>query len=344
MGTQFGPLALAKQLTASLDDKSSDADSPEDFVFIMSISLAVVTPMVLAVPAAETVASTARLLLLLFAGFVFFAAIAAVFFWDRQVFRYVAPTGFATAVIPWLALAIAGVTAADATATSHQLWALIPLTVGATVLMWALANAPGTSRGIEVLQVPEPTRENLAAYVKTAALVWLIGANVVHAYMFSAAVDADAANAFTASWAEIVSVAFLLLADVGLALAAANSKVALPFALVGLVILGMPFIVLLTSAGVSFMVAHMLLSILWATIAGMLVLSKRFLHIPARLTAGLTIAALSIIKLIFYDMATLDGFIRAIAFLVCGLILLAMAVSGAKQKNAEPEPADSASY
>lgn len=336
VGTQFGPLALAQQLAVTLDDESSDPESPEDFAFIMAVSLAVVTPMVLAIPGAVAVASTSRLVLLLFAGVVFFAAIAAVYFWDRSVFRYVAPAGLATAVIPWLTLAIAGSATAAAKGTTSQLWALIPLTVGATVFLWTLAQAPGKSRGLELLQVPEPTRENLVAYVKAASLTWLVSANLVLAYMFKAAVDANAAKEFTASWAEIVAVAFLLLADVGLAMAAANSKVAPPFALVGLTILGMPFIVLLTSAGVSFNVAHMLLSIFWMTIAGMLVLSKRFLHIPARLTAGLTIAALSIVKLVFYDMATLDGYIRAIAFLVCGLILLAMAVSGAKQKNAEP--------
>ncbi|UVE00187.1 DUF2339 domain-containing protein [Corynebacterium amycolatum] len=335
---QFGPLALARQLTPELDDEPSETSTWEDDLVTITSVVAFSTPVVAAVPTVNATQSTSSLWLLFYGGFVLFIAIAAVFFWNRAIFRYLAPMALATAILPWLALAVAGPEGDAGAGTGTHAWGLIPISIGAALFVWALATAPKHSALGTRLQAPEPTRDAVAPYTKIAALTWLLGATVVHLYILPAALNAGAAADYSATWAEMLSLLFLLCADVGLAVTAARSQLPPAFALIGLAALGMPFIVLLTTIGVSFNAAHMLLSIFWATIAGMLVLSKRFHHIPARLAAGLTIAALSIVKLIFYDMATLDGVIRALAFLGCGLILLAMAVSGAKQKSAE-EPA-----
>lgn len=335
---QFGPLALARQLTPELDDEPSETSTWEDDLVTITSVVAFSTPVVAAVPTVNATQSTSSLWLLFYGGFVLFIAIAAVFLWNRAIFRYLAPMALATAILPWLALAVAGPEGDAGAGTGTHTWGLIPISIGAALFVWALATAPKYSAIGARLQAPEPTRDAVAPYTKIAALTWLLGATVVHLYILPAALNAGAAADYSATWAEMLSLLFLLCADVGLAVTAARSQLPPAFALIGLAALGMPFIVLLTTIGVSFNAAHMLLSIFWATIAGMLVLSKRFHHIPARLAAGLTIAALSIVKLIFYDMATLDGVIRALAFLGCGLILLAMAVSGAKQKSAE-EPA-----
>lgn len=335
---QFGPLALARQLTPELDDEPSETSTWEDDLVTITSVVAFSTPVVAAVPTVNATQSTSSLWLLFYGGFVLFIAIAAVFLWNRAIFRYLAPMALATAILPWLALAVAGPEGDAGAGTGTHTWGLIPISIGAALFVWALATAPKYSAIGARLQAPEPTRDAVAPYTKIAALTWLLGATVVHLYILPAALNAGAAADYSATWAEMLSLLFLLCADVGLAVTAARSQLPPAFALIGLAALGMPFIVLVTTIGVSFNAAHMLLSIFWATIAGMLVLSKRFHHIPARLAAGLTIAALSIVKLIFYDMATLDGVIRALAFLGCGLILLAMAVSGAKQKNAE-EPA-----
>lgn len=338
---QFGPLALARQLTPELDDEPSETSTWEDDLVTITSVVAFSTPVVAAVPTVNATQSTSSLWLLFYGGFVLFIAIAAVFLWNRAIFRYLAPMALATAILPWLALAVAGPEGDAGAGTGTHTWGLIPISIGAALFVWALATAPKYSAIGARLQAPEPTRDAVAPYTKIAALTWLLGATVVNLYILPAALNAGAAADYSATWAEMLSLLFLLCADVGLAVTAARSQLPPAFALIGLAALGMPFIVLLTTIGVSFNAAHMLLSIFWATIAGMLVLSKRFHHIPARLAAGLTIAALSIVKLIFYDMATLDGVIRALAFLGCGLILLAMAVSGAKQKNAEgPAAAD----
>ncbi len=335
---QFGPLALARQFKSMLDDEPSETTTSEDFSFTITSIVAFSSPVIAAVPTVNATQSTSSLWLLFYGGFALFVGIAAVFIWNRDVFRFLAPMALATAVLPWLALAVAGPEGAEGAGTGNQTWGLIPVSIGAALFVWALATASKHGEIGARLQAPKPTRDAVGSYTKIAALTWLLCATVVHLYILPAALNASVATDYPASLAESLSLLFLLCADVGLAVAAARSQLAPAFALIGLAALGMPFIVLLTTIGVSFNAAHMLLSIFWATIAGMLVLSKRFHHIPARLAAGLTIAALSIVKLIFYDMATLDGVIRALAFLGCGLILLAMAVSGAKQKNAE-EPA-----
>ncbi|PKZ23931.1 DUF2339 domain-containing protein [Corynebacterium amycolatum] len=335
---QFGPLAMARQLTPELDDEPSETSTWEDDLVTITSVVAFSTPVVAAVPMVNATQSASSLWLLFYGGFVLFIAIAAVFLWNRAIFRYLAPMALATAILPWLALAVAGPERSSGADTGTHTWGLIPISIGAALFVWALATAPKHGAIGARLQAPEPTQDAVAPYTKIAALTWLLGATVVHLYILPAALNAGAAADYSATWAETLSLLFLLCADVGLAVTAARSQLPPAFALIGLAALGMPFIVLLTTIGVSFNAAHMLLSIFWATIAGMLVLSKRFHHIPARLAAGLTIAALSIVKLIFYDMATLDGVIRALAFLGCGLILLAMAVSGAKQKSAE-EPA-----
>ncbi|AKE41128.1 DUF2339 domain-containing protein [Corynebacterium kutscheri] len=77
---------------------------------------------------------------------------------------------------------------------------------------------------------------------------------------------------------------------------------------------------------ITFFSMHAAVSISWMALGAFLLLSQRTLKNRAALATGLALAAASVCKLIFFDLSTLGGFPRAIAFLICGLVLLAVAV------------------
>lgn len=214
---QFGPLALARQLTPELDDEPSETSTWEDDLVTITSVVAFSTPVVAAVPTVNATQSTSSLWLLFYGGFVLFIAIAAVFLWNRAIFRYLAPMALATAILPWLALAVAGPEGDAGAGTGTHTWGLIPISIGAALFVWALATAPKYSAIGARLQAPEPTRDAVAPYTKIAALTWLLGATVVNLYILPAALNAGAAADYSATWAEMLSLLFLLCADVGLA-------------------------------------------------------------------------------------------------------------------------------
>ncbi|MDO5512848.1 DUF2339 domain-containing protein [Corynebacterium sp.] len=74
-----------------------------------------------------------------------------------------------------------------------------------------------------------------------------------------------------------------------------------------------------------YLVGHALVSILWMVLAAWILLAAPGLSERASLGAGMVLAVAAVIKLVFFDLGTLEGLPRAVAFLVSGIALLAMA-------------------
>ncbi len=106
--------------------------------------------------------------------------------------------------------------------------------------------------------------------------------------------------------------------------------------LVGLLLTAVPVIITLTSAGMRFSLAHVLLSIGWMVAAAWLMLAPKRLNVDANMAASLVIAGVAVIKLVFYDMQAMTGLTRVSAFLLCGLVMLGMVVArGLRDKKAD---------
>ena len=74
-----------------------------------------------------------------------------------------------------------------------------------------------------------------------------------------------------------------------------------------------------------YLIGHALVSILWMILAAWILLAAPGLTDRASLGAGMVLAAAGVVKLVFFDLGTLEGLPRALAFLVSGIALLAMA-------------------
>ncbi|MGP5507995.1 hypothetical protein ACTXMG_11130 [Corynebacterium flavescens] len=104
------------------------------------------------------------------------------------------------------------------------------------------------------------------------------------------------------------------------ALYLSSTAVVVPLASLGASIGGMSLMVL------GFVSGHALVSISWMGLGAYLLLSRGLLENRAAMITGLVLAAASVAKLIFFDLSALGGFPRAFAFLICGLVLLAVAL------------------
>lgn len=97
-----------------------------------------------------------------------------------------------------------------------------------------------------------------------------------------------------------------------------------------------------TSAG--FLAGHALATVMWMLTSAWLLL--RGLQAEARralsLRLGLGLAAVSVAKLFLFDLATLDGLWRVVAFIVTGLLLLASGTAYAKALDRTRPPAAAA--
>ncbi|NLA54839.1 MAG: DUF2339 domain-containing protein [Corynebacterium humireducens] len=74
-----------------------------------------------------------------------------------------------------------------------------------------------------------------------------------------------------------------------------------------------------------YLVGHALVSILWMVLAAWILLAAPGLSDRGSLGAGMVLAVAGVVKLVFFDLGTLEGLPRAMAFLVSGVALLAMA-------------------
>lgn len=105
-----------------------------------------------------------------------------------------------------------------------------------------------------------------------------------------------------------------------------------------------------TGMWLGYLVGHAGTSILWMVLAAWILLAARGLSERASLGAGMVLAVAGVVKLVFFDLGNLEGLPRAVAFLVCGVALLAMAALRARRKdpvaesgNAAPATASAAS-
>lgn len=87
-----------------------------------------------------------------------------------------------------------------------------------------------------------------------------------------------------------------------------------------------------------YLVGHALVSILWMVLAAWILLAAPGLTARASLGAGMVLAVAGVVKLVFFDLGTLEGLPRAMAFLVSGIALLAMASLRTRRTHPEKSP------
>ena len=81
-----------------------------------------------------------------------------------------------------------------------------------------------------------------------------------------------------------------------------------------------------------FVAGHGLATLLWAVAAAYLLMHGlgRSSDASRSLQVGLALAAVAVVKLLFFDFSVLDGIVRIVAFIGAGLVLLAMGTGYAK--------------
>ncbi|MEJ5928265.1 hypothetical protein WG915_06500 [Corynebacterium sp. H128] len=88
-----------------------------------------------------------------------------------------------------------------------------------------------------------------------------------------------------------------------------------------------------TGMWLGYLVGHALVSISWMLVAAyILVISKAFTA-STSLTIGLVLAVAAVVKLVFFDLGTLEGVPRVLAFLISGGALLLIASLRSKKAN-----------
>ncbi|GAB2497125.1 membrane protein [Corynebacterium atrinae] len=95
-----------------------------------------------------------------------------------------------------------------------------------------------------------------------------------------------------------------------------------------------------TGMWLGYLVGHAGTSILWMILAAWILLAARGISERASLGAGMVLAIAGVVKLVFFDLGNLEGLPRAVAFLVCGVALLAMAALRARRKDLVKGPAN----
>ncbi|QGU04497.1 DUF2339 domain-containing protein [Corynebacterium comes] len=99
-----------------------------------------------------------------------------------------------------------------------------------------------------------------------------------------------------------------------------------------------------TGMWLGYLTGHALVSILWMVLAAWILLAARGMSDRASLGAGVVLAIAGVVKLVVFDLGTLEGLPRAMAFLVSGVALLAIAAlrtrrrpSGAGDGDTHPD-------
>ena len=85
-----------------------------------------------------------------------------------------------------------------------------------------------------------------------------------------------------------------------------------------------------------YLIGHALVSILWMVLAAWILLAAKGISPRASLGAGMVLAIAGVVKLVFFDLGTLEGLPRALAFLISGVALLAMAALRARRGSEDP--------
>lgn len=87
----------------------------------------------------------------------------------------------------------------------------------------------------------------------------------------------------------------------------------------------------ISTTKLSFMVAHVLISVSW-------MLGAVYLLYRNNSKPGLMLAIIATAKLVFYDLSVLGGLVQALAFLICGMVLLVAAITREKPNKTPPQP------
>ena len=82
-----------------------------------------------------------------------------------------------------------------------------------------------------------------------------------------------------------------------------------------------------------YLIGHATVSVLWMLLACYVLLRARFLSRQASLIVGLVLAFASIGKLMFFDFGNLHGLPRVAAFIISGVVLLAIAALRNRQSS-----------
>lgn len=87
----------------------------------------------------------------------------------------------------------------------------------------------------------------------------------------------------------------------------------------------------ISTTKLSFMVSHVLISVSW-------MLGAVYLLYRNNSKPGLLLAIIATAKLVFYDLSVLGGLVQALAFLICGMVLLVAAITREKPNKTPPQP------
>lgn len=86
----------------------------------------------------------------------------------------------------------------------------------------------------------------------------------------------------------------------------------------------------ISTTKLSFMVSHVLISVSW-------MLGAVYLLYRNNSKPGLLLAIIATAKLVFYDLSVLGGLVQALAFLICGMVLLVAAITREKPNKTPPQ-------
>jgi|GEM_PF-2152269 len=184
--------------------------------------------------------------------------------------------------------------------------------------------------------------------------VWVYGTFVASAGLLAASTGAN--RRFLEHWTYAVQ-ALIVAAVMGLCLLQRNqikrfNQPLTVAAALALLPLSMMVVVPLTSytasilapqnpeaATTGFYAGHALISITWIALAAWILLSHRdFFGENGDLLVGLILAIAATLKLVLFDLSTLGGIPRVLAFIVSGLLLIAVSVLRARSRATTPMP------
>lgn len=89
-----------------------------------------------------------------------------------------------------------------------------------------------------------------------------------------------------------------------------------------------------TGMWLGYLIGHAVVSVLWMVLAAWILLVAPGLSDAVSLRAGMILALAGVIKLVFFDLGTLEGLPRALAFLISGIALLAIAALRTRRRPA----------
>lgn len=95
-----------------------------------------------------------------------------------------------------------------------------------------------------------------------------------------------------------------------------------------------------TGMWLGYLIGHAAVSVLWMVLAGWVLLADTGLAQRSSLSTGVLLAVAATVKLVFFDLGTLEGLPRAVAFLVSGVALLTISVLRTRRGPSGPEGRD----